>query len=389
MKYLIKVKIEVDGIVDKPDVIGAIFGQTEGLLGPDFDLRDLQDKGRIGRIQVDLKTRNSKTIGEVVIPSNLDRIETALIAAMIETIDKVGPYGVRIKVSEIVDLREERVKRIIERAKEILKSWGKERGIDYKAIVQEVSKALKPPEITKYGPEGLPAGPDVDKSDTLIIVEGRADVLNLLRYGYTNVIALEGATGKIPNTIIKLAESKKTIAFVDGDHGGDLILKELLKFAKIDYVARAPPGREVEDLTGKEIEEALANKVPAADYLVKMMAKKKPKPAEQVEVKATERLVALPDDVLNAIKGLKGTLESILYNEKWEAVKRVPVRDLVDTLSQAGEKEVYAVVLDGIITPRLVDTASAKGVQVIIGTKMGAVTKRPFNLQLLTFDDIL
>ncbi len=389
MKYLIKVKIEVDGIVDKPDVIGAIFGQTEGLLGPDFDLRDLQDKGRIGRIQVDLKTRNSKTIGEVVIPSNLDRIETALIAAMIETIDKVGPYGVRIKVSEIVDLREERVKRIIERAKEILKSWGKERGIDYKAIVQEVSKALKPPEITKYGPEGLPAGPDVDKSDTLIIVEGRADVLNLLRYGYTNVIALEGATGKIPNTIIKLAESKKTIAFVDGDHGGDLILKELLKFAKIDYVARAPPGREVEDLTGKEIEEALANKVPAADYLVKMMAKKKPKPAEQVEVKATERLVALPDDVLNAIKGLKGTLESILYNEKWEAIKRVPVRDLVDTLSQAGEKEVYAVVLDGIITPRLVDTASAKGVQVIIGTKMGAVTKRPFNLQLLTFDDIL
>ncbi len=389
MKYLIKVKIEVDGIVDKPDVIGAIFGQTEGLLGPDFDLRDLQDKGRIGRIQVDLKTRNSKTVGEVVIPSNLDRIETALIAAMIETIDKVGPYGVRIKVSEIVDLREERVKKIIERAKEILKSWGKERGIDYKAIVQEVSKALKPPEITKYGPEGLPAGPDVDRADTLIIVEGRADVLNLLRYGYTNVIALEGATGKIPNTIVKLAENKKTIAFVDGDHGGDLILKELLRFVKVDYVARAPPGREVEDLTGKEIEEALANKVPAADYLVKMVAKKKPKQVEQVEVKAAERLVALPDDVLNAIKGLKGTLESILYNEKWEAIKRVPVRDLVDTLSQAGEKEVYAVVLDGIITPRLVDTASAKGVQVIIGTKMGAVTKRPFNLQLLTFDDIL
>ncbi len=391
MKYLIKARIEIDGMVDKPDVIGAIFGQTEGLLGPSFDLRDLQDKGRIGRIHVDLKTINSRTVGEIVIPSNLDRIETALIAAMLENIDKVGPYNARVKLLEIVDLREERLKKIIERAKEILMTWGREKELDLKAVVNEISKALRPPEITKYGPEGLPAGPGIDSSDTIIIVEGRADVLNLLRYGYTNVIALEGATGKIPETIVKLAKEKTAIAFVDGDHGGDLILKELLKVAEIDYVARAPPGKEVEDLSGKEIERALRNKVPVAQYLA-MTAKKGR--AAQAEAKAAkpqveEKVFTLPEHLINDMKALQGTLEAIIYDKDWKALARIPVRDLVDKLSEMEEGKVHAVVFDGIITPRLVDVASAKGVKMIIGAKMGSVTKRPFDLQLLTFSDVL
>ena len=388
MKYLVKARIQVDGMVDKPDVIGAIFGQTEGLLGPSFDLRDLQDKGRIGRIHVDLKSVNSKTVGEIIIPSNLDRIETALIAAMLENIDKVGPYNARVQLLEIVDLREERLRKIIERAKEILMTWGREKELDLKAVVNEISKALKPPEITKYGPEGLPAGPGIESSDTIIIVEGRADVLNLLQYGYTNVIALEGATGKIPETIIKLAKEKTAIAFVDGDHGGELILRELLKVADIDYVARAPPGKEVEDLSGKEIERALRNKIPVAQYLA-MITKRPRAPQAEAKPEVEEKMFILPEHLLKDMKSLQGTLEAIIYDKEWKAVERLPVRDLVDRLAQMNEDKAYAVVFDGIITPRLVDVASSKGVKIIIGAKMGSVTKRPFDLQLLTFNDVL
>lgn len=34
-KYLIHAQINANGIVEKPDVVGAIFGQTEGLLSND------------------------------------------------------------------------------------------------------------------------------------------------------------------------------------------------------------------------------------------------------------------------------------------------------------------------------------------------------------------
>ena len=54
-KYLIHARLQAKGIVEKPDVIGAIFGQTEGLLGADMDLRELQRTGRVGRIEVDVK----------------------------------------------------------------------------------------------------------------------------------------------------------------------------------------------------------------------------------------------------------------------------------------------------------------------------------------------
>ena len=46
-KYIIHANIDIEGVVDRPDVIGAIFGQTEGLLGADLELRELQKSGRI------------------------------------------------------------------------------------------------------------------------------------------------------------------------------------------------------------------------------------------------------------------------------------------------------------------------------------------------------
>ncbi len=430
MKYLIKAKIEVDGLVNKHDIIGAIFGQTENLFGEEFDLRELQERGRIGRVQVDIKHQGSRTVGEITVPSNLDRVETALIAAMLESVEKVGPYRARIQVYDIIDVRAEKLKKIIERAKEILRIWSLEKTPDLKEVLREISESVKRGEVISYGPEGLPAGPDVDKSDEIIIVEGRADVINLLRYGYRNVIALEGARGKIPETIIKLAKTKKAIAFVDGDRGGDLILWELLRSADIDYVARAPPGKEVEDLTGKEIARALRNLIPAKEYreiLERKMRGEKPKheekpappklpPTEEREVEKAEKVTAappsppkaetvvekpekpavqveverieLPQRVLEEVKKLAGTLEAVLYDSQWNPIQKVPVREVYNVLEKAEPGKIYAIVYDGIITQRMLDLAAEKGVKLLIANRIGSIEKRPKGVSLLTFNDL-
>ncbi|AEM38277.1 TOPRIM domain-containing protein [Pyrolobus fumarii 1A] len=451
MKYLIRAKLEVDGIVDKHDVVGAIFGQTENLFGEDFDLRELQERGRIGRIQVDIRHVGSRTVGEVTVPSNLDRVETALLAAMLESVERVGPYRARIQVYDIIDVRAEKIKRIVERAKEILRTWAREKTPDLREVLREISESVKAAELVSYGPEGLPAGPDVDKAPEIIIVEGRADVLNLLRYGYRNVIALEGARGKIPETIIKLAKEKTAIAFVDGDHGGDLILMELLRAAPIDYVARAPPGKEVEELTGREIEKALRNKVPAKQYLETLekrlkrrraapqptppappaqpqqpqaaqqpaapqptppqpappqpAAVQQPQPPQQVVAKPAPptpppkveekppavkaEVVELPESVIEEAKKLQGTLEALIYDRDWKLIEKVPVRLLAEKLEQSEPGKVFAVVFDGIVTQRLLDIAAKKGVKLLIGARIGNVEKRPEGVQMLTFNELI
>lgn len=396
-KYLIRARIVVDGVVEKHDIIGALFGQTEGLLGNEFDLRILQDKGRVGRIIVNTKTQGNKTIGEILIPSNLDRIETALLAAMIETVDRVGPYDAEVKVQDIQDLRLEKIKMIVERTVEILRVWGKEKTPDLKEVIKNIQEYLKAPEPVSYGPEGLPAGPDVEKNDVVIVVEGRADVINLLRYGYTNVIALGGAR-RVPETIKNLASRKKIILLVDGDHGGDLIIKEVLRTIKVDYVARAPPDREVEDLTGKELEEALNNAKPVFEYLEEA-SKTGEKDVQEliqvqkklhkipVEVREAET-IQIPSSVLTTAKGLQGTLESILYSQDWSEVKKIPVRDLVNELESIEPGRVYAVLMDGIVTQRLIDTALSKNVKLLIAARIGKIQVKPPELTILTYNEL-
>ncbi|MEM4768225.1 MAG: DNA primase DnaG [Saccharolobus sp.] len=398
MKYNVKLKFEVEGIVEKTDVIGAMFGQTENLFGDEFDLRELQDKGRLGRIIVEIRTKGGKSEGEVIIPSNLDKIETALIAAMIESVDKVGPYNSKFELVEIEDIREEKLKKIIERAKNILSAWSKQRSLDIKEVLNEISSAVKVSEITEYGIEKLPAGPDVEKDPNLIIVEGRADVINLLKYGYKNVIAIEGATSKIPETVINLSKTKKTvIAFLDGDHGGDLILKELLSNnVKIDFVARAPVGREVEELTGKEIAKALSNMVPLTQYLKKQqesqqlllqssVAEEKP----ILETKQRTIQISVPKNVIEDIKKLPGTLEGFLYDSNWNVIEKVQVRDIIPKLENYNQNNIAYIVFDGVITQRLLDLASQKNIKMIIGARIGGINKRPQNVEILTFTDII
>jgi len=368
IKYVIRASFEIEGVVEKPDVIGAVFGQTEGLFGPELDLRELQKSGRIGRIEIDLKSEKDKTTGTIIIPTSLDRVSTAIIAASLESINRVGPCAATVTVEKVEDIRDARRKAIIERAKEILQEWTIKAMPGTEEIFREVSEILRLARVEKYGPEELAAGPDIESAKEIIIVEGRADVINLLRTGIQNVIAVEGA--KIPESIIKLCREKEATALLDGDRGGDLILKELMQVGNVKYVARAPRHKEVEELTPKEIEKALQKKVPFKGY----------KPKEK------RRKVLVPKQIVKVAKDLDGTLEAILLDEKMKQIERLPVSKLAEKLQQV--KGVDTIVFDGVITQRLVDVATEKNVKYLVAGRISDAIKQPLNIHLLTFSDI-
>jgi DNA primase len=329
----------------------------------------LQKTGRIGRIEIELHSKQDKTKGVITIPTSLDRVTTALIAASIESINRVGPCAAKVTLDKIEDVREARRKIIIDRAKEILHKWTIEAMPSVDEVFKELAETLKVAKVEKFGPEELSAGPEIETAKEIIVVEGRADVINLMRCGLLNVIALEGA--KVPETIIRLTKEKEATAFLDGDRGGDLILKELLQVAKIKYVARAPRGKEVEELNCKEIFETLETKVPIGEAL--KPKREKPK-------------VEVPKEFTQMIKELEGTLEAYLLNEKMEKLERLPVSQLAEKLRQT--KGVDTVIFDGIITQRIVDVASEKGIKNIIASRLSDSLKPALNVRLLTFSDI-
>jgi DNA primase len=258
-KYVVYATITIDGVVDRPDIIGAIFGQTEGLLGAELELRELQRSGRIGRIEVNTEAKNGKTIGEIVIPSSLDKAETAVVAASMEIIERIGPCNSRISIKSIEDIRVAKRQHVIERAKELLKGMQDSVETDFSNITSLVADSVRVEDVVEWGPEKLASGPDVDSNPELVVVEGRADVVNLLKHGFKNVIAMNGSN--CPATLAELSKQKITTVFVDGDRGGILNIKELMAIGKVDFIARAPDGKEVEELMAKEIHKALRSKV--------------------------------------------------------------------------------------------------------------------------------
>ncbi len=369
-KYLIHAQINANGIVENPDVVGAIFGQTEGLLSNDLDLRELQKTGRIGRIKVNITSRGGKSKGEIIIPSSLDRVETAILAASLETINRVGPCEAYIQVTKVEDVRAVKRKRVVERAKEIYASMMEEVTPESLKMIEEVKEAMRVHEITEYGEEKLPAGPNVETSDAILVVEGRSDVLNLLKYGIKNAIAVEGVS--VPKTVADLTRKKTVTAFVDGDRGGELILKELLQVGEIDYVTRAPKGKEVEDLEKDEIMMALRNKVPVEQFYHDLGMKKEKKKTE-------DKMVLLR----NILKELEGTGNAEILDDALNILREVKVENLYDELSRVNNHP-YAVVFDGVITQRLVDLSFEKGLRYLVAVRSGDIVKKPHNLKLIT-----
>jgi len=370
VKYVIRARFEVEGVVEKPDVIGAVFGQTEGLFGSELDLRELQKSGRIGRIEIELQSKQDKTTGTITIPTSLDRVSTAIIAASLESINRVGPCDAEVTLGKVEDIRDARRRQIIERAKVILHDWTIETMPSTDEIFKEVSETLKVAKVEKYGPEDLSAGPALQEAKEIIIVEGRADVINLLRCGIENVVALEGA--KVPESIIRLTKEKEATAFLDGDRGGDLILKELLQVTNVRYIARAPPGKEVEELNVREITTALQRRVPIEEVKARRGRER--------------RKILVPKQIVEASKGLEGTLEAVLFNEKMEQIERLPVSGLAEKLQQA--EGVDTVVFDGVVTQRLVDIANEKNIKYLVAARVSEAVKQPLRVHLITFDDV-
>ena len=259
-KYKMHLSFHTDGLVERPDVVGAIFGQTEGLLGEELDLRELQRMGKVGRIDVQLQSANGTADGSITISSTLDLVETAVLAASMETIERIGPCIAAVEVAAIEDIRVTKRNQIRERAKTLLLEYVDENDINTEALISEIRESQRVGRITTHGSEGLPAGPHIDQSDAIILVEGRADVVSLLRAGIKNTLAVQGTN--IPQTVIDTCRQKIVTTLFDGDRGGDLILQELLQVADIDFVAFSPRGMSVEDMSRKEITKALRNKVP-------------------------------------------------------------------------------------------------------------------------------
>ncbi|MCK4650433.1 DNA primase [Candidatus Pacearchaeota archaeon] len=324
IKYQIVAKFMADGPFQKPDVIGALFGQTEGLLGADMELRELQKEGKIGRIEVELNTEGGKTTGEITIPTALDKTETTIIAASLETIDKIGPTDAKIEIREISDVRGSKRDYIMERAKALLSNISNE-GMDSTEIENELRESVRISKVVEYGPEGLAAGPSIDDEKELIVCEGRADVVNMLKHGIKNVIGMQGT--RFSKTITTLSETKELTLFVDGDRGGKLIAQNVYDNAKIVYIASAPDGKEVEELTGKELLQALRKKVPANVFL-KKSAGRSFRPAVKTEVVGEISRRELTNDDISKLRELSSEIKGknvLVVNEDLEVVKNVSV----------------------------------------------------------------
>ncbi|MFH1456225.1 MAG: DNA primase DnaG [archaeon] len=395
-KYIVHAHIQIEGVVEKPDIIGAVFGQTEGLLGSDLELRELQRSGRIGRIEVKSDIKNGKTDGIITIPSSLDKTETAIIAAAMETIQRIGPCNATVVIQKIEDIRISKRTYVINRAKELLKNLTNDVLPDSQEITDEVANSVRMMAIVEYGKDRMPAGPGIDDADEIIVVEGRADVLNLLKNGFKNAIAL-GGTG-VPPGIIELSKEKILTLFVDGDRGGDLIIKGLMEVAEVDFVCKAPDGKEVEEITKKEIHKALRNKFAAeqAKADIKELPKRispiartnstvkrpytsttngtrpavratpaiKPRAPVKREIVSAENKIKFKE----LLDDLFGTRGAYILDTQLNILGKVPVTEIVGTIKNL-KQGVFAVILDGTITKDITANAASVGVKYVVANK--------------------
>ncbi len=448
-KYLIHADITTSGVVERSDVVGAIFGQTEGLLGDDLDLRDLQQSSKVGRIDVEVESREGQSFGRVTIASSLDRVETAILAAALETITRVGPCRSRVQVTHIEDVRAAKRREVVDRAKELLSSAFDDSVLSSDEILAEVRESVRVEDVTDY--HGLPAGPRVEDSDAVIVVEGRADVLTLLGYGIKNAVAVEGTD--VPDAIADLSQDRTVTAFLDGDRGGDLILRELAQVGDVDYVARAPSGRSVEDLDREAVTDALRKKVAFEETAAAVAeaatdGSSQPAPAEgeftrggsvadagddaapsgptdaatgpeaavddaaTAAVEADADATAEPDAAAEStdtadpadaepagpdeFATLGSHVQAVvrdgsgrvrLLDDEFGVIDEADADDAFDAV-EAADPVPTAVVVDGTVTQRLLDVAAQRGVARVVGRERGEYVKQPASVRVHTADEL-
>ena len=411
-KYLIRASIRANGVVNKSDVVGAVFGQTEGLLGDELDLRDLQKSGRMGRVEVEIASDKGKSVGEIVISSSMDQVETSVFAAALETVERVGPCKATVKITTLEDSRSSKREIIIDRARTLLINLIKDSRGAGSTITDTVRQVLQTEEIVRFKGK-LPAGPNVDTSDAVIVVEGRGDVLNLLRHGIKNAVAVEGTN--IPKEVVALSKERTVTAFVDGDRGGEMIIQELLQVAEIDFISRAPDNTEVEHLTHKQIMKSLRDKSSAelfmeqnkwsrpgssgtkaksSDKKTRRGTKSKSSKEEKATPKEKEVTKEVPAEAAVAspvfveqLDQLQGTKNARLLMGD-EVADEVSISGLQEVLETRKDNGVNTLVMDGIITQRLIELVPKAGIKIIVAEKKGPLPREPVGITMFTREDL-
>ncbi|MBI2449143.1 DNA primase [Candidatus Pacearchaeota archaeon] len=371
IKYNIIAHFEADGVLEKPDIIGAVFGQTEGLLGSDLEMRELQKEGKIGRVEVTLKTEDGKTKGTIEVPSALDKAETTIIAAALETIERIGPSNAKIEIEKIEDVRSNKRAYIVDRAKRLLEVMEKNVP-ESREMKENVRISTRMTKLHEYGEEKLPAG-DLS-SDEIIVVEGRADVINLIKNGINNVIAMDGTI--LPKTIQELSREKKITLFVDGDRGGKLIVKNVTANADIDYIAIAPDGKEVEELSAKEMLACLRKRFPARQRLNNEIEK-------VVEHENNKEIT--PEDkekLKHLLEQVEGKRKALLLDHDLNIIREVSTRNISAALSKMINK-VFAMVMDGIAIMPMINAAEKANCKYIVAKSFSQITEE-INVKLLS-----
>lgn len=405
-KYVIKAKMFCNGIVEKSDIVGAIFGQLDGLLPDELNLQRLQETKKIDRMQVDLSHQDGKTKAWIKIPTTLPRVELAILAASLEQVDRVGPSKTETVVTEIKDTLEKERKNIIRRASDILGNWGHLVTPKRANLLSQVKENTYHPKIISIGKENLPAGSGVKKSDELLVVEGRADVLNLLNYGFDNAIAIQGAS--IPETVKNLMKGKIATLFVDGDRSGFLITKEALTTTNVDYISRAPKGKEVQDLSLKEIREAISRKIPVKSLKIEVEnaltfediaprgffrePKEEVMKGKKEEVKRTRKLhnaelrrelfATLKEDLLGKEKFAVYKYPKGNNSNELEMVKGGNVSNLGESIEELEDKNSKILLLDGTVDQKIINLCYSSNFNLIVGTGLGTIVRQPLSLRI-------
>jgi DNA primase len=442
IKYEIKAKYEITGVVEKPDIVGAIFGQSEGMLGSDMDLKDLQQAGKIGRIEISVNKAKGKTYGDIIVPSSLDQVKTSILAATIETVEKVGPCEANVKIISIRDTRKEKREQITDRAKQLLQKMQKFESVESSELSDNLKSSIRTEKAINY--KGMTAGPEVLSSKQIIVVEGRADVLKLLSYGINNAIEMNGSN--ITKDLEKLCREKEVIVLIDGDRGGDLNAKKLASLTDIEYVAKAPDGKEVEELTQKEILISLKRRQTLRDFnnphkhsnnrdnynrndrrgnthgnyrndrrgsynnrrdtrsnnrysrdgdfrerfdpFKNNYRRSTTKNPTQNRVEEKDSRAPIKENTLNVsnfsndFEKIKGKKKARLFDEKNKKIKDVAVKDLADALSKS-RKKINTILMDGIVTKRLAETAKENNIKNIIGIRKSNFKNNDINIGII------
>ncbi|MDP6587564.1 MAG: toprim domain-containing protein, partial [Anaerolineales bacterium] len=238
-----------------------------------------------------------------------------------------------------------------------------------------------------YGKERLPAGPAIDESEEIIVVEGRADVLNLLKHGFKNAIAMNGTS--VPETIVDLCKKKVITMFVDGDRGGNLIIRDLTSQADVDFVTKAPDGKEVEEITKKEIHKALRSRISGEQAKLEFTKEQEPerksqffRPAPRPSVSGARpapRPAVRPSPFNRSsylspenkkkfkemLENLIGTRGAQVLDQKLNTLGKVPISELATTLKSLNNA--YAVIFDGIVDRDLAKAAESVNVKYLVG----------------------